>query len=97
MVIHVPWSYLAVAGVSRKALTEQEAGGRMQQGRRHERLKLASLDFLGDDSALREQTDRELRETGRELRPEECSGADQTGSVRVVVDTQPKTDRDVAG
>lgn len=60
----------------------------MQQGSRHERLKLASLDFLGDDSVLREQADRALRETGRELRPEECSGADQTGSVRVVVGTQ---------
>ncbi|MGC5284673.1 hypothetical protein [Micromonospora sp. DT231] len=69
-------------------MTEQEAGGRMQQGSRHERLKLASLDFLGDDSALREQADRALRETGREMRPEGCSGGDQTGSVRVVVDTQ---------
>ncbi|MFG1872470.1 hypothetical protein [Micromonospora arborensis] len=70
-------------------MTEQEAGGGlMQQGSRHERLKLAGLDFLGDDSALREQADRALRETGRELRPEDCSGADQTGAVRVVVDTQ---------
>ncbi|MET7820746.1 hypothetical protein [Micromonospora zamorensis] len=69
-------------------MTEQEAGGRMQQGSRHERLKLASLDFLGDDSALREQANRVLRETERELRPEDCSGADQTGSVRVMVDTQ---------
>ncbi|MFF0348903.1 hypothetical protein ACFYP0_14510 [Micromonospora arida] len=69
-------------------MTEQEAGGRMQQGSRRERLKLASLDFLGDDSALREQADRALREAGRELRPGECSGADHTGSVRVVVDTQ---------
>lgn len=60
----------------------------MQQGSGHERLKLASLDFLGDDSALREQADRALRGTGREVRPEERSGADQTGSVRVVVDTQ---------
>ncbi|CCH17712.1 conserved hypothetical protein [Micromonospora lupini str. Lupac 08] len=60
----------------------------MQQGSKHERLKLASLDFLGDDSALREQADRALRETGREPRPEECSRADQTGSVRVVVDTR---------
>ncbi|MFI6067003.1 hypothetical protein ACIA47_17350 [Micromonospora sp. NPDC051227] len=69
-------------------MTEQEAGGRMQQSSRRERLKLASLGFLGDDSVLREQADRALRETGRELRPEECSGADRTGSVRVVVDTQ---------
>ncbi|WP_444951065.1 hypothetical protein [Micromonospora ureilytica] len=69
-------------------MTEQEAGGRMQQGSRHERLQLASLDFLGDDPVLREQADRALRETGRELRPEECSGADHTGSVCVVVDTQ---------
>ncbi|MFC5927275.1 hypothetical protein [Micromonospora vulcania] len=68
-------------------MSEQKAGGRMQ-GSRHERLKLASLDFLGDDSALREQADRALREAGRELRPEECSGVDHTGSVRVVVDTQ---------
>ncbi|MBQ1019779.1 hypothetical protein KBX71_18180 [Micromonospora sp. D93] len=60
----------------------------MQQGSRHERLKLASLDFLGDDSVLREQADRALREAGRELRPEECSGADHSGSVRVMVDTQ---------
>ncbi|MGQ5262064.1 hypothetical protein ACTWLT_15050 [Micromonospora sp. ZYX-F-536] len=71
-------------------MTEQEAGGRMQQGSRPERLKLASLDFLGDDSALREQADRALREAGREPRPEECSGADQSGSIRVVVDTQRK-------
>ncbi|WP_285796106.1 hypothetical protein [Micromonospora sp. NBRC 107095] len=69
-------------------MTEQEAGGRMRQGSRHERLKLASLDFLGDDSVLREQADRALRETGRELRPEDCSGTDRTGSVRVVVGTQ---------
>ncbi|KAB1920173.1 hypothetical protein F8280_24030 [Micromonospora noduli] len=69
-------------------MTEQEAGGRMQQDSRHERLQLASLDFLGDDPALREQADRALRETGRQLRPEECSGADHTGSVRVMVDTQ---------
>ncbi|WCN83822.1 hypothetical protein [Micromonospora sp. LH3U1] len=60
----------------------------MQQGSRHQRLQLASLDFLGDDPALREQANRALREAGRELRPEECSGADQTGSVRVMVDTQ---------
>ncbi|MEH0927073.1 hypothetical protein [Micromonospora sp. CPCC 205558] len=60
----------------------------MQQGSGHERRKLASLDFLGDDSALREQADRALRETGRELRPAECSGVDRTGSVRVVVDTE---------
>ncbi|MEU1244230.1 hypothetical protein ABZ388_28090 [Micromonospora parva] len=69
-------------------MTEQEAGGRMQQGSRHQRLKLASLDFLGDDSVLREQADRVLRETGRELRPEQRSGADRSGSVRVVVDAQ---------
>ncbi|MGW3855812.1 hypothetical protein [Micromonospora arida] len=60
----------------------------MQQGGRHERLKLASLDFLGDDSVLREQADWALREAGRELRPEECSGTDHSGSVRVVVDSQ---------
>ncbi|MFG1654250.1 hypothetical protein ACGFIE_30380 [Micromonospora sp. NPDC049275] len=60
----------------------------MQQDGRHERRKLASLDFLGDDSALREQADRALRETGHELRPGECSGADHTGAVRVVVDTK---------
>ncbi|MDG4811179.1 hypothetical protein O7634_30860 [Micromonospora sp. WMMD1120] len=60
----------------------------MQQGSRHERLKLASLDFLGDDSVLREQADRALRETGGELRPDECPGTDHSGSVRVVVDTQ---------
>ncbi|MEU8082565.1 YbaB/EbfC family nucleoid-associated protein [Micromonospora sp. NPDC049101] len=60
----------------------------MQQGSRHERLRLASLDFLGDDSVLRKQADRALRETGRELRPEECSGADQSGSVRVVINAQ---------
>ncbi|MEU1746673.1 hypothetical protein ACWD8I_06350 [Micromonospora arida] len=60
----------------------------MQQGSRRERLKLASLDVLGDDSVLREQADRALREAGRQLRPEECSGVDQTGSVRVMVDTQ---------
>ncbi|WP_124774762.1 hypothetical protein [Micromonospora inaquosa] len=77
-----------MAGASRKALSEQKAGGRMQQGSGHERPKLTSLDFLGDDSALREHADRALRETGGELRPDECSGVDQTGSVRVVVDTQ---------
>ncbi|MET8204287.1 hypothetical protein [Micromonospora taraxaci] len=60
----------------------------MQQGSRHERLKLASLDFLGDNSLSREQADCALREAGRELRPGECPGADQTGAVRVVVDTQ---------
>ncbi|MFY1620917.1 hypothetical protein [Micromonospora sp. WMMD736] len=60
----------------------------MQHGSRRERPELASLDFLGDDSVLREKADRALRETGRGLRPEDCSGADQTGSVRVVVDTQ---------
>lgn len=60
----------------------------MQQGSRHERLELASLDFLGDESVLREQADRALRETGRDLRPEECSGSDRSGSVRVMVDTR---------
>ncbi|MEV4210113.1 hypothetical protein [Micromonospora sp. NPDC049662] len=60
----------------------------MQHGSRRERPELASLDFLGDDSVLREQADRALRETGREARAEDCSGADHSGSVRVVVDAQ---------
>ncbi|MEV4826141.1 hypothetical protein [Micromonospora sp. NPDC049274] len=60
----------------------------MQQGDGHERHKLASLDFLGDDSALREQADRALHEAGRELRAGQCSGTDHTGSVRVMVDAR---------
>ncbi|MEU8011737.1 hypothetical protein [Micromonospora parva] len=60
----------------------------MQHGSRRERPELASLDFLGDDSVLREQADRALRETGRGLQAEDCSGADHSGSVRVLVDTQ---------
>ncbi|MDG4838272.1 YbaB/EbfC family nucleoid-associated protein [Micromonospora sp. WMMD967] len=60
----------------------------MQHGSRRERPELASLDFLGDDSVLREQADRALRETGRELRAADCSAADHSGSVRVVVDAQ---------
>ncbi|MEU5961930.1 hypothetical protein ABZ777_12070 [Micromonospora parva] len=60
----------------------------MQHGSRRERPELASLDFLGDDSVLREQADRALREMGRGLQAEDCSGADHSDSVRVVVDTQ---------
>ncbi|MDG9678934.1 hypothetical protein [Micromonospora sp. DH14] len=60
----------------------------MQHGSRRERPELASLAFLGDDSVLREQADRALRETGRGLQAEDCSGADHSGSVRVVVDTR---------
>ncbi|MGW3618547.1 hypothetical protein [Micromonospora arida] len=60
----------------------------MQHGSRRERPDLASLDFLGDDSVLREQADRALRETGRGLQAEDRSGADHSGSVHVVVDTQ---------
>ncbi|MFI7578322.1 hypothetical protein [Micromonospora sp. NPDC049497] len=64
---------------------------------RHDHLSLASLDFLGDESVLREQVERTLPGSSIPLQAGSCHGADVTGSVSVVVDASRRIESVVVG
>ncbi|MGN9811432.1 hypothetical protein ACTMSW_19005 [Micromonospora sp. BQ11] len=69
--------------------------GRMQD--QHGYLSLTSLEFLGDESVLREQVERTLRGSSIPLQAGSCHGADVTGSVSVVVDASRRVESVVVG